>query len=148
MPPERHMAWTYTIVSFVKEPYKTDDKSPIKQTISHLRDIRTRHLFRKSARCMYFLAGVRMQCSVLQCVAACCSAWYVSRYSVCALRALSLVGLERFHVAVCCLRVDISTSHSPSEPCPAFAHCNTLQHTATRCNTLQHIQVRVVCENI
>ena len=60
-----------------------------------------------------------VRCSVLQCVAVCCSAL-------------------RESLEVCAVTSALSVLKNTELGCVGFTHCNTLQHTATLCSTPQH----------
>ena len=74
-----------------------------------------------------FAAGT-WYCSVLQCVAVCCSE--------------VLVGWHLQHVCLDCTSNTRQTTQQHTAT--HTTHCNTLQHTATHCNTLQHTSTQCI----
>ena len=67
-------------------------------------------------------------CSVLQCVAVCCSVWQ------CVLQCVAVCG----SVWLVCCGVSSHGHEWQFNGVDTNSHCNTLQHTVTHCNTLQH----------
>ena len=77
-----------------------------------------------------------MCCSVLQCVAVCCSELPPLCLQTCLAAATRDCCSMAQCVAVCCnerLLLCLPTAHNTP-----VSQCNTLHHTATNCNTLQH----------
>jgi len=104
-------------------------------------------------------------CSVLQCVAVCCSVLHQSRLSVsCVLQCVavccsvlqcvaSISFVSFLCIAVCCSVLQCVAVCCINLVCQSLDKrdwCNTLQHTATHCNTLQYTrnwQTRLMLTN-